>query len=225
MNMNQNEIELYRLKEEISVMWKLVISQLEKAKKSLIERDVAVAKEIIKNEKKIDSLELKIDRSCEDYIALYNPVAIDLRLSLSIMKISINLERIGDYAVSVAKFVKDKDCDSFNSKSYDSLKVQKMFDILLSMMFDSFIAFNTDNSHNSTLILAKDKKVNKIFRASVKRLTKELQSDSEQVYCGLKMMLIMSKLERIGDICNNIVEEIVFYLDAKVLKHKGKSKQ
>ena len=92
--MKQNEIEIQFLKDEINEMWRLVISQVEKAKKSLLNNDVELALEIISLEKRVDAFELKIDSNCEHYIALYSPVAIDLRLVLSIMKISITLNEL-----------------------------------------------------------------------------------------------------------------------------------
>ncbi|MBW7845830.1 MAG: phosphate transport system regulatory protein PhoU, partial [Bacteroidia bacterium] len=96
--MKHNEQELLTLKEDINQMWRLVISQVEKAKQAFLTNDNETALEIIRLEKRVNAFELKIERSCENYIALFNPVAIDLRLILSIMKISITLERIADYA-------------------------------------------------------------------------------------------------------------------------------
>ena len=105
--MKHTEQELQLLKEEVSQMWKLVLSQLEKAKQAYFSGDIALAREIISREKRVDALDLKIDSDCESYIALYSPVAVDLRLVLSLMKISITLERIGDFSEGIARHVLD----------------------------------------------------------------------------------------------------------------------
>lgn len=220
--MKQNEIEIRFLKEEINQMWKLVISQLERSKQALLHNNVEVALQIISLEKRVDAFELKIDSSCEHYIALYNPVAIDLRFVLSIMKIGITLERIADYAAGIAHFVLEKECHPFTTKMKKALEIEKMFDILLNMMTDSLVSLNSENAKNAGKILAKDKEVNKIYMKAHHILSEHLSKEIADVHCGLDMMMLIRKMERIGDHCTNIVEEIAFYAEAKVLKHKGK---
>lgn len=222
--LKHNEQELLYLKEEINQMWKLVISQVTKAKQALLNNDVDLAMEIIKFEKRVDGLELKIDSNCEHYIALYSPVAIDLRFVLSIMKISITLERIADYAAGVAHYVTDKDCHDFTSKMKETLEIERMFDLLLNMLTDSLLAFNSENAKSAGKILSKDKEVNKIFEKGIDKLLEQLKKESNDIKCGLNMIMTIRKMERIGDHCSNIVEEIVFFVEAKVLKHKGKNK-
>src|SRR5690554_1429597 len=223
-SMKHNEQELLYLREEINQMWKLVISQVTKTKLALLNNDVELALEIIKLEKRVDGIELKIDSSCEHYIALYSPVAIDLRFVLSIMKISITLERIADYAAGVAHYVTEKDCHAFTSKMKETLEIERMFDLLLNMLTDSLTAFNTENTKSAGKILSKDKEVNKIFNKAFDILLEQLKKENKDIGCGLNTIMAIRKLERIGDHCSNIVEEIVFFVEAKVLKHKGKNK-
>ena len=80
--MKHTEKEILLLKEEVKLMWKLVISQVENAKKALLNSDIEIASQIIKTEIDVNTFELKIDANCENFIALYSPVAIDLRLAL-----------------------------------------------------------------------------------------------------------------------------------------------
>jgi phosphate transport system protein len=220
--MKHNEQEMVFLKEEINQMWKLVISQLEKAKTALLENNIGLAHEVITLEKRVNAFELKIDSNCENYIALYTPVAIDLRLVLSIMKISITLERIGDYAVGIARHVADNDCYEISSILYDEMELERMFEILQSMMTESFVSLNTETSANAGKILAKDKEVNEIHKNALQLLGNYIEQHPSFATCGLKIASLVRKMERIGDHCSNIVEEIVFYIEAKVLKHKGK---
>ena len=213
------EKELLTLREEVSQMWKLVISQLEKAKQSFFGNDLDLAREIISREKRVDAFELKIDSDCENYIALYNPIAVDLRLVLSLIHISNTLERIADFAEGIARHVIEDDCKKLNPQLIVELQLEKMFDTLISMLSESYTALETENTKISGKILAMDDEVDIIYHNSVNILAKYLQANPDLIRCGLKIMLLIRKLERIGDRCSNIVEEIVFYVDAKVLKH------
>jgi phosphate transport system protein len=221
--MKHTEKELQALKEEVSQMWKLVLSQLEKAKQSFLNGDVELAREIVSREKRVDAFELKIDSDCENYIALYAPVAIDLRLVLSLIKISITLERIGDFAEGVARHIIEEECDRLEPVLIEELQVEKIFDTLISMLSDSFVALESENTRISGKIMAKDIEVDTLYHQSINILSVYMQQNPAQIRCGLKTILLIRKLERIGDHCGNIVEEIVFYIDAKVLKH-GKKK-
>ncbi len=220
--MKHSEQELQTLKNEINQMWQLVISQLEKAKQAFLNNDVELAWEITSLEKRVNAFELKIESNCENYIALYSPVAIDLRLILSIMKISITLERIADYADGIARHIIDRDCSHFDKMLVEDLELERMFDILISMMTDSFVSLGSESVKSSGKILAKDNEVDEIYHAAISKLESYLTKDTEMIHCGLNLMLLLRKMERIGDHCSNIVEEIVFYVEAKVLKHKGK---
>ena len=103
--MKHTETELLQIKNSISEMWVLVLSQLRNAKSALVNSDSDLARVVISLEKRVNAFELKIDSDCENFIALFSPVAIDLRLVLSILKINKTLERIGDYAEGIARFV------------------------------------------------------------------------------------------------------------------------
>src|SRR5260221_13434896 len=96
--------EIKQLKSEMVEMFQLVSLQLNKAKDSLITLDRDLAHEVIANEKRVNSFELKIDRDCENIIALFQPVAVDLRFLLACLKINNNLERNGDIAEGIARF-------------------------------------------------------------------------------------------------------------------------
>lgn len=218
--MRHKEQEMEALREEALEMWKLVISQLEKAKLCFLENKVELAFEVLIKEKRVDAFELKMDSNCENYIALYNPVAIDLRLVLSLIKISNTLERIGDFAAGIARHVIDDNCNDIDKKIIENLKIEKMLKILITMLTESFVAFETENTRLSGKILARDEEVDEIYNESTDILSEYIHLDPQFANCALKLYLLIRKLERIGDHCCNIVEEIVFYIDAKVLKHK-----
>ena len=220
--LKHTEQELMALKEEVREMWKLTLSQLEKSKQAFLNKDVELAREVISREKRIDAFELKIDSDGENYIALYNPVAIDLRLVLSIIKISSALERIGDFTEGIARHVIEDECILMDKSVIEELQIETMFDIIISMLADSYAALESENTKLSGKILAKDEQVDELYHKTIYLLATYIQNNPTQTICGLKTLLLIRKLERIGDHCSNIVEEIVFYIDAKVLKHTKK---
>ncbi|MDR2791361.1 MAG: phosphate signaling complex protein PhoU [Tannerellaceae bacterium] len=217
--MKHAEKEMQQLKEEVSRMWKLVLSQLEKAKLAFLTGDVALAQEIVSREKRVDAYEIKIDSDCENYIALFNPVAVDLRLVLSLIKISITLERIGDFCEGIARHVADEDCNGLPPELLEELRMEFLFDTLYSMLSDCFAALEEEDTSKAGAILMRDNDIDRIYRGALDILTDHVQRRPDLIRCGLRTILLIRKLERIGDHCSNIVEEIVFYVDAKVLKH------
>ncbi len=221
MTLKHTEREMLSLREQVSQMWKLVLSQLEKSKSAFLNNDVELAREVISREKRVDAFELKLDSDCENYIALYSPVAIDLRLVLSILKINSTLERIADFAASIARHVVDSAGEPTDARLVEQLQISKMFDITIAMLTDSFVALETENTKISGKIIGKDEQVDEIYLNSIGILTEYLQQHTDRITNGLHLLLLIRKLERIGDHCSNIVEEIVFYVDAKVLKHQS----
>jgi len=103
--MTHLDTELKNLKTDMIEMFGLVLSQLNKSQEALINLDKDLAREVLINERRVNGFELKIDRDCENIIALFNPVAVDLRFVLATMKINSNLERIGDIAEGICQFV------------------------------------------------------------------------------------------------------------------------
>src|SRR5258708_39367663 len=121
------ENEITAVKKELISMWILVQSQLNKAKEAMVQFDKDLAREILVKEKRVNSFELKIDRDCENIFALHCPVAIDLRFLLAALKINTNLERIGDIAAGVARYVVESPV-SFNTAALESTAIIRMYD-------------------------------------------------------------------------------------------------
>jgi phosphate transport system protein len=222
--MTHLDTELIKLKQELLEMWSLVISQVETAREALINYDKGAAAEIAFKEKMVDTYELKLDRDCESIVALYNPVATDLRLTLAILKINTDLERIGDFARGIAKFVKKCPKESINP---ELLKVSQFDDLIknaIEMLTDAKRAFENENSRMAVSIFSHDDFLDDVHKHSNKIIGDYIRNHPEEIEEALNMHSIIRKVERIGDHCSNIAEEIVFYVDAKVLKHSGKIK-
>jgi len=223
--MTHLDTELIKLRQQLFEMWTLVISQVETSREALMNYDKGAAAEIAFREKMVDTYELKLDRDCENIIALYNPVASDLRLTLAILKINTDLERIGDFARGIARFVKKCPKESLNP---DLLKASQFDDLIknaIEMLTDAKKAFEFENSRMAVSIFSHDDFLDEVHKRSNKIIAEYIRKHPDEIDEALNMHSIIRKIERIGDHCSNIAEEIVFYIDAKVLKHSGKIKK
>jgi phosphate transport system protein len=217
--MTQLETELELLKNEVINMWNLVRSQLLKARTSMLEFDKDLAREVVLKERRVNGAELKIDRDCENIFALLTPVAVDLRFVLAILKINSNLERIGDIAEGIAKYMLRAE-SSFKKDLLIATKVMEMYDEAIIILEDTLAAFENEDTILARSVFKKDEFLDGINIEANELIEKYLQNHPEDLDQALYILSIIRKLERVGDQSKNISEEIIFYLEAKVLKHK-----
>lgn len=223
--MTHLEIELAQLKSEITVMWNLVIQQLKKTQEALVKLDKDLAREVVLNERRVNALELKIDRDCENVFALFNPVAVDLRFVLAILKINNNLERTGDIAEGIGKFVISAE-NNFDEKLLDTTQVIIMYEEAIDMLTDVLNAFEKEDTKLARSIFKRDEMLDEINVKANAIVAECVKNSPENIEQSLYLLSIIRKLERVGDQCKNIAEEIIFYIEAKVLKHlSAKSKE
>lgn len=220
--MTKLDIELSAIKEETIEMWKLVQSQLQKGLSALLNFDKDLAREIVLIEKRVNGAELKIDRDCEDIFALYSPVAVDLRFLLAVLKINTNLERIGDIAEGIAKMVLDTK-EPFNKSLLDETMVIEMYDECLQMVAEILNAFEKEDSAIARSIFKRDELLDQINRKANDLIAKYVSENPNNLEQSLTILSMIRRLERIGDQAENIAEEIIFYIEAKVLKHLSKN--
>jgi phosphate transport system protein len=166
----------------------------------------------------VNAFELKLDRDCENIFALYCPVAIDLRFLLAVLKINNNLERIGDIAEGVAKYVIESLAD-FDHRVFASTDLITMFDDSISILADTRIAFEKEDTILARSIFKKDEVLDRINANAIKKVEECIKADQSTISDSLYVLSIIRKLERVGDQAKNIAEEIIFYVEAKVLKH------
>jgi len=219
--MSQLELEIKSVREEIISMWELTLSQVEKALSALINFDKDLAREIINTEKRVNATELKIDRDCEDVFAIYCPVAIDLRFLLAVLKINSNLERIGDIAEGIAKFLLSTD-QPFSNELLESTKVIEMHAESIKMMEDTLRAFQNEDTSIARSVFAKDEFLDSINQNANELIIGYLKNHPGEIDSALYILSMIRKLERIGDQSKNIAEEIIFFIEAKVIKHADK---
>lgn len=219
--MNHFESELELLKADFVKQWEQVLSQLRNAMRSLSTMDKDKAGEIIALEIEVNELDLKIEKSCENIIALYNPVAIDLRFILALIKINTYLEKAGDIATRVAKFV-IKNNDGFYNNLITKTNTLVMFEEACELMNDALMAFKNNDTQKAREIFKRDEYINEINKNAFLNVIDSIKENPEQIEKYLKILSLVRRIEKAGDISKNIAEEIIFYLEAKVLRHQSK---
>jgi phosphate transport system protein len=219
--MTRLEEELKILKESLAEMAGLVKQQLKKSVDSLLNTDDDLATEVLYNEKRVNAFELKIDRDCERIFTLQNPMANDMRLVFSTLKINADLERIGDYAEGIAKLVLLGE-RSFDKKLITNIGLERMYPAALLMMDNVVTAYCDSDTDIARSVLSKDAVLNEINRNASNITEDYITKNLDKIQQALLLLSIVRKLERVGDHITNIAEEVIFFKEAKVLKHIDK---
>ena len=217
--MTQLEANLTALKEGTVEMITLAKNQLKKSKQAFLEKDQDLADEIFISEKNLNNFELKIDRYCENIFALHNPVASDLRLVIAILKVICDIERIGDHAEGIASYISELD-KKFDKSLFEKLRFNEMYDLALQMLDMLEESFDKEDVSLARKIFKLDKSLNEIKLAAQDVITEFLKENSDVTKQALFLFSTIRKLERVGDLSKNIAEQLIFYTEAKVVKHK-----
>jgi phosphate transport system protein len=199
----------------------MVEHQLTHCREVIKKKDVDLAEKIIETEKKINAQELAIDKDCENIIALHNPMATDLRFVLATIKISNDLERIADNASGFAKFLR-KHVKNVNEDLFHQFHIEKMLDVCIVMLKDMHEALKKENTKLARKVFSKDEALNDINKRSVKTAAAMLKEYPDDHAIILRLFSIVRNLERVGDLTKNIGEEIIFHIEARVLRHQKK---
>lgn len=218
------ENEIAALKKELVSMWILVQSQLNKAKEAMVAFDKDLAREVLIKEKRVNAFELKIDRDCENIFALYCPVAVDLRFLLAALKINTNLERIGDIAAGIALYVVES-AVNFDVQAMESTSLLRMYEEAVNILIDTRTAFEKEDTVLARSIFKRDDVLDAINEAAPGTIAEVIKADINSMPEALYMLSVIRKLERVGDQSKNIAEEIIFYVEAKILKHLESSQK
>ncbi len=210
--------QLEDLKKLILVMGGHVEKSITKATSALLEKKVEGFKSVHETEKKINEAQIAVDNSCLALLAKQGPVAKDLRLILSIVKINTDLERMGDQSVNIAHTGKDYLSRSADHDLSDLTKMAELVRQAVKGSLDCFVKRDVDKARE---ILMMDDEIdnlkNKIFAQMIVKL-KEKSVDTEAC---LDLILIARNLERMGDHATNIAEDVIFAVTGKDVRHGG----
>jgi len=212
------EEELDLLRTKVIKMGSLVEEQIEFAVKSLFEGNMEMGKIVIERDTKVDKYDVKIDKLCQKIFALTQPVAVDLRLIMSALKINNDLERMGDIAVNIAERAEPlaNNIDLLKRVQLDIMAEKVM--TVVQKAIDSFV----NNDHEIALsVIKSDDIIDEMDRTIFYKLIDEMSKDSSLVSAGAHSISLLRHLERLADHSTNIAEEVIFLVDAKIIKHKN----
>ena len=215
----QNELEALRT--SLVKMGSVVEEALKMSVCAVLEKDESVVKKVLEAEERINSLELEIDHALLDLLALQQPVASDLRLILAVQKINNDLERMGDHAVNIVQSaVVLKDMPDAGMLQ----EIPRMAEVTLAMVkqgLDSVI--NTDTSL-AIEVLKADDGIDDMNRTVARKVIELVKRDPATIGQGLELIRVSRNLERVADLTTNIAEDVLFYAQARVVKHHAEEK-
>ena len=207
------------LKESVLHMASLTRQNLERAVRSLLQRDIDTARMVIGDDSEVDDLEMKIDRLGMEILVRFHPVASDLRFVITSMKMAHNLERISDHAVGIAKRAK-KICKS--AESIDTSIVEPLYTRAEKLLRDALVAYTDRNATLGSSLKAIDSDLDTAHKEVIAKLSSRLESPGSGSENLLHLILVARSLERIGDLAVNIGEDSVFMDEARDIRHSGK---
>lgn len=220
--MKHTDSEVKKLKNYHIEMWNLVQEQIDKAFAAFKENDKEAAREVISRERMVNAQELVVDHHCEDFMAMFSPVAIDLRFVISLIKITNNLERIGDFAKGIATFVIEQQSGMIDEELSRKLSLDKMMENARDMLALAREALIEEDTALCRRVLTMDDLMDDINSRAPQILGNHIQNHPETAEEMIRLYSLIRRIERIGDRTSNIAEEIVFFVDAKELRHQKK---
>jgi phosphate transport system protein len=208
--------ELKALREMVLKLGCMVENAIRDSVKALVERDSELAKEVIRRDHLINALDVKIDEECVRLIALRQPMARDLRLITTTMKITTDLERMGDLAGNIAERALELNAEP-QQKPFKN--IPKMAEITQQMVKDSLDAFVTGCSRLPYEVIKRDDEVDDLTVRNFEELLGLMIQDPKIIPLAVKRTYIAKYLERIADHATNIAEMIIYMCKGKMIRH------
>jgi phosphate transport system protein len=210
--------ELDELKDRLLTMGRLAEERLRLAVQSLVERNDDSLAAVIGGDSRIDDLQMEIDNRCFTLIALYQPVAVDLRTVVSALKINTDLERVGDLAVKIAK-VAQRYLRQPPVKPL--IDLPRMGELALKMLREALDAFVSRDVRLAQGVLRQDDWLDAVKDQIFREVLTYMLGDSRTVEPGIDLILLSRHLERVGDHATNIAEDVIFIIEARDVRHRS----
>ena len=208
--------ELDELKTRLLTMGGLAEERLRAAVRGLVERDHELLVDVIGGDSRIDDLQMEIDRRCFTLIALYQPVAIDLRTVVSALKINADLERVGDFAVNIAEVAQRY---ILHPPVKPLIDLPRMGELALKMLREALDAFVTRDVNLAQSVLRQDDWLDAFKEQIFPEVLTYMLGDTRTIEPGIDLILMSRHLERVGDHATNIAEDVIFIVEARDVRH------
>jgi len=208
--------ELEALKQTLLAMAALVEDQIRRVMRALVERDEALAREVIDRDREVNAYDVQIDEKCVELLALHQPAAGDLRFITTAMKIVTDLERIGDQAVNIAQRVLELAREP-QLKPY--IDLPRMADKAQRMVKESLDAFVTRDTALARRVCAADAEVDALKEQVFRELLTYMMADPTTIPRAIRLILVSRFLERVADHATNIAEMVVYLVESRMVRH------
>ena len=209
--------DVENLKNKIIHMGSVIEDRVYQATMSVINHDVKLAGAVIKGDGEIDQMEVDIEEEGLKILALHQPVAIDLRFIIAILKINNDLERVGDLAVNVAERAAFLATQKDFKIPFDVYKMAVKAEGMLTRSIDALVNLDV---RQARLVRAEDDEMDAMNREMYDKVKEQLPENPEQFNCLFHAVSIGRHLERIADHATNIAEDVVYLVDAEIIRHK-----
>lgn len=204
------------LRDKILIMGGATEQAIARAVRSIVERDAELAEQVIREDDRIDRLELEIDELCIDTLVLHQPTASDLRFVVGVAKTAPNIERIADHAVNIAKHSVVLNNEP-QLKQYVDLP--RMGAVVQEMLVGGLDAFTAVDSDRAWEVIRRDDEVDALYRVLSDELQEFMAQDASTVRRAVKLLFVIKHLERIADYVTNICELVIYMKRGAVIKH------
>lgn len=208
--------ELKALKERLLLMGGRAEGIVRKSIESLRRGDQALAQQVFEEDRAIDRLEIDVEERCLRLLALQQPLAGDLRFITAALKISNDLERVGDHAVNIAGGTTRLAGKPLLKPLVD---IPRMADCAVAMLHESLDAFVRRDAESARRLVRRDDVVDDLNRQVFRELLSYMIEDPSTITRAMELVLVSRNLERIADLATNVAEEVVFIAEARIIKH------
>lgn len=210
------QVELDQLKSSLVGMAGLAEEQVRRAIQALLERSIERAQEVVDADDRLDELEVEIDNAVISLLALQQPMARDLRFITMAMKVSNDLERVGDHAVNIADAVRYM----IEAPPFPVLpEIEEMVRLAVDMLASALDAFVRADADLARHVLRRDDRVDELHDNNFRILLTHMMEDPRKITAGMDLLLISGNLERIADLATNISEEVIYLVEGRTVKH------
>jgi phosphate transport system protein len=208
--------ELGQVKVRLLTMSSEAEAAVRLAIEALLERDAEKARRTIQGDRVIDGMEVELEEHCVNLLALHQPMAKDLRMLMSVIKIANDLERVGDHAVNIAQ---SAERITASRPITPEPEIVEMARIAREMLADALEAFVRGDAASARAVCLRDDKVDALNRSTFRILLTHMMEDPHSIGAGMELLLVSRNLERIADLATNIGEDVVFLVEGKSIKH------
>ena len=191
------------------------------AVEALLERDADKARRVIENDRTIDNMEMEVEEQCINLLALQQPMARDLRMLTSALKIANDLERVGDHAVNIAQSAERL---AEARAIAPEPEIVEMARLSREMLSDALEAFIRGDAQGGRDVCLRDDKVDALHRSVFRILLTHMMEDPHTISTGMELFLVSRNLERVADLATNIGEDVVFLVEGKSIKHHAEDR-